>query len=102
MPGRIGKQFTDLDDLREAILDMWEDGDSVQDIVEFFSDIKVESGKRKGKNKVTPEYVAHVVDNFGEGIDYPLTKTYIKRKSTEWRMVCHNILLLLDGKGNNA
>ena len=102
MPGKIGKQFNELDELRESILRMWDDGDSVQDIVECFKDLKVEKGKRKGKNKVTPEYVAHVIENFGTGLDYPITKTYIKRKSVEWKMVCHNVLMMIDGKENNA
>lgn len=100
MSGKIGKQFTELDELRDKILDMWDDGDSIQDIVEHFSHIKVESGKRKGKNKVTPEFVAHVLENFGDGIDYPITKTYIKKRSAEWKMVCHNILM--SGKVGNG
>lgn len=99
MPAQIGHKLG-TDFLRNEILDMWDEGDSIQDIVEHFSYIKVESGKRKGKNKVTPEYVQSVLENYGTGIDYPLTRTYIKKKSAEWKMVCHNVLM--SGKVGNG
>ena len=99
MPAHVGHKLG-ADFLRNEILDMWDEGDSIQDIVEHFSYIKVESGKRKGKNRVTPEYVQSVLENYGTGIDYPLTRTYIKKKSAEWKMVCHNVLM--SGKVGNG
>jgi hypothetical protein len=93
MPAHIGHKDREVNPVRDGILDMWDAGDSIQEIVEHYSYIKVESGKRKGKNKITPEYVASVIENYGTGLDYPITKTYIKKKAAEWRMVCHNILM---------
>ena len=98
MPGKAGQRSTELDALRDEILDMWDEGESIRDIVEHFDHIKVKSGKRKGKNKVTPEYVAMVLEDYGDGIDYPITKTYIKRMKTEWRCVCANVLVGLQLK----
>jgi len=101
MPAHIGHKIeTDRDEVREGILAMWDNGDSVQEIVEHYSYIKVESGKRKGKNRVTPEYVASVITNYGPGLDYPITKTYMQKRSAEWKMVCHN--LLVSGKVGNG
>ena len=101
MPAHIGhKSSMEKDEVREGILDMWDEGYSIQEIVEHYSYIKVASGKRKGKNKVTPEYAASVIENYGTGIDYPLTKTYIRKRSAEWKMVCHNILM--SGKVGNG
>lgn len=86
------KRFEDMEnaELKEAILDLYDEAYSVQEIVEMMRGVHYANGKPK----VTEYFVKRVITNYGLGLDEKIPAYYSTDKffMKQWLLACNQVM----------
>lgn len=91
------ERYGEAPPLVAEILDLYDEGYSVEEIEAEYQDVK----RKDGKQKITRASIIRSLDLWGDGYDKPGNTHYFKKTHfrTEWPKACEGALKYLKQKG---